>query len=350
MHRPSLSILLTLATCGLLGAQTYVVSPLAYDGHEGDNNNAYPFANSAFRYQQGHGDLKGTPRVLTGIGWRRDGTLLANTGYGVRTLDIEVLMTDCDVATLSTTFANNYASAPVNTFLRKMVNTPDHTAMPVALPAPWDFNLVYDVPYVYLGLKDLLYEVVIYSNTNTAFYACDAAASTDTRIQGGFSLNGTGCTTSRGVMLLRATNLAVTTTSSWSLQWNVTLATPSAPSAVLVGLVNPNIPLPGLCTSLFTDGGLFNITGTTSTTGAWNTTALTVPYNPSLVNFSFTAQAAAIDATMPGIGVAASNGITEALPPLPGALQLTRIFASNNATALTGGIGTGYGLVTRFRI
>jgi hypothetical protein len=35
--------------------------------------------------------------------------------------------------------------------------------LPDVVPAPWDLDFLFDVPFVYLGMKDLLYEVTVWS-------------------------------------------------------------------------------------------------------------------------------------------------------------------------------------------
>src|SRR5262245_26384251 len=128
LARPMRSATLCLLLCAPVAAQNYTVSPADYANHESTNNNAYPFANNLFRYQQVHGDLRGTVRLMQGIAWRRDGTLAANTGYFARVLDAEMFMADSSYAAVSSTYTSNYASTPVNTLIRKTVNLPDHTA------------------------------------------------------------------------------------------------------------------------------------------------------------------------------------------------------------------------------
>ena len=126
-----------------------------------------PFFAASYRYQQVHGDLKGTPRFFTGIGWRRDGMLLDTAQMFARTIDMELWLGDGDLATFGTTFASNRVSPPTNAFVRKIVNAPDLVLRPDAMPAPFTFNVVFDTPVLYLGLQDLLWEVVIHSNSST---------------------------------------------------------------------------------------------------------------------------------------------------------------------------------------
>src|SRR5262249_48919899 len=159
----------------------------------------------------------GTPRVLKALSWRRD-CLLATTGvHTPRTLDVEFFLGDGDYLMISSTYASNYTNTPSNVFLRKNLNCPDHTTLPDFQPAPWDVPAVFDTPYVYLGLKDLTWEAVVYSATSTVGYYCDAY--TQTTLAAGFSTSGTGCTTSNGVMKLRSNIVSSNATVAWTVAW-----------------------------------------------------------------------------------------------------------------------------------
>src|SRR5688572_20301176 len=139
--------ILTIAALGsLVFAQSYTVSPTVCAVHEGGQQHSSPFS-STFRYQQAHGDLKGSARVLTGLAWRREGTELRNTQQVARTFDTEMFMGDCTFASLTATFASNYASAPTNVVVRKSLNLPDHVAQPDFQPAPWTIMVALDTPF-----------------------------------------------------------------------------------------------------------------------------------------------------------------------------------------------------------
>lgn len=342
-------ILVVLSLAAALSAQSYVVSPKQYDLHEGTSNNTYPFFSTAFRYQQAHSDLKGTPRVFTGLSFRRDGTLSTTASYGARTYDLELHVGDADLATLTGTFATNYLSTPVNVMTRKNVNVPDHTTRPDYLPAKFDADFLFDVPFVYTSGKDLLWEAVVFSNTNSASYPLDAVSSA-TGLTGGFGVSGTGCTTANGVMKLRSNFATNVTTNQLTMGWAITAGASSSSTVVFLGLTNPNAPLPGLCNSenVYTDALLGLVSGTTGTTGALTIPAIALTYNPAWLALHVTSQAVSLDASQP-LGIAVSNGNDAPVPPLASTVPMTRIFASGSSSATTGTVGTSYGLVTRFR-
>ena len=333
-------------------AQNYAVSPAYCAGSEGGSNNTIPFwgLTGFYRYQQPTSDLKGTPKLFTEIAWRRDGNLSAATSYAARTIDMEISLADADLATFSSTFATNYANPPVNVFTRKMVNTPDHTNQPPVLPAPWTFACLFDVPFVYIGTKDLLYDITCYSFSSPDSFPLDAVSGATPSAVGGFSVNGTGCTTSNGQMALRSSFSVNSTLNTISLSWNVARAPSSAASATLVGLADPNLPIPGLCGSgfLHTDALLLAIAGTTASTGTLLNPAIMLPtYDPAWQALTLTAQTVSVDASQPGLPVAVSNGIASPIPPMPTPTLTHRLFS--DVVSPAGSLGRGFGLVTRFR-
>lgn len=331
-----------------LPAQNHVVSPSTFTQHEGSGNNSIPFFGASYRYQQLHGDLKGTPRLLTGIGWRRDGMLLDNTAFVARSVDMEVWLGDGDFTTHGTTFASNYVNPPTNALVRKVVSAPDHVLRPDFQPAAFMFAVMFDTPVLYIGLKDLLWEVVIHANTNTTGYALDSVRGNDNFVIGGFTTSGVGCSTSNGAMKLRTTHRA-TLQGSLTLTWAVAGAPSNAISVVLTGLTNPRLPLPGLCSAerLYTDAALVQIAGTTTATGTLSTGTFMLPFDARLVGLHVTAQAVAIDASRP-LGVVVSNGNDAVMPPQPTNYPVSRLYASS-ATAVTGSRESyNVGLVTRF--
>ncbi|MCC6670457.1 MAG: hypothetical protein IT458_05305 [Planctomycetes bacterium] len=351
MHAATLTLVSSLLLGAGLVAQNYVVAPTILENLEGNSNNTWPWNNAA-RYMQLHGDLKGTPRGFTGIAWRRDGALGNTLAYAPRTLTMEVSMGDGNLAAVSATFATNYLNTPVNVFTRKTVNAPDWVARRASEPATFDFALVFDAPYGYIGTNDLVYEIVIHATTaGTAGYAADYVNSNATaNWYGAYQAAGTGCTTANGAMGLRSQVYASPSRQLFSLRWDIERGPTSAQTTCLVGLADPNLPVPGLCTNLRTDGALFTVSATTNATGTANSAALTTPYSSSLAGFVFTSQAFALDAGQSGIPVAGSNGITITLPAIPATPPgIARIAAQGNAAASSGTIYAGTGLVTRLR-
>ncbi len=347
MHiRLSSIVLCSLASLGM--TQNHVVSPPQYAKYEASAASDIPFAGLS-RYQQIHGELKGTARTLLGIAWRRDGLFATNSMPG-RNLDMELLCCNSSLASASATFATNYLGSPTTVVTRKTIVSPDFSQIPDDTPAPWKFNLVFDAPFAYAGASDLLYEVRIHGLSSGALYACDAASARDSSITGPLNSVGLGCLTANGTMRLRATFTTNTGANTLSLGWAISNGPTAATAGLLIGLTNPNAYLPNLCNGnyLYTDGAVVGLIGATDALGRWTLPTSTIAWNPAFAGAALTAQAAAVDIGQGGLNVAASNGIRNEVAPGPQAFQITRVYAGT-ATATTGQVNVGYGLVTRFQ-
>ena len=333
-----------------LSAQNYTVSPAVNARLEAESNNTWPWT-GVFRYQQIYTDLGGTAKVLSGLAWRRNQDQFLPTGNPTRALDMEIWTCDGNATTFTTTFANNYIGTPVNTFLRKVVNTPDWRLPIVQRPGPFDWFVLNDVPYVYLGVNDLIYEILMHSSSSGSTFMCDSAVttpSTSAPAYGTYTSVGSGCATTLGTFSLRS-QIQRSPTSVISFAWDVFAGPASAPGAVLLGLAPLNVAISGLCTNLYTDGGLLSIPFTTSATGAATTAALTAPYDPAWSSLVISAQAAAADASQPFfMPLAATQGTRCEVPPALPAARGYRLWAFTTS-ALTGTLSNASWLVTQFR-
>ena len=338
---------------GPVAAQSFVVSPLQYTGYEAAAASDAPFS-GAGRSQQIHGDLRGTARSFTGIAWRRDGQIATNPTLTARTLDMEVLMANSTYASASATYANNYVGSPTTVFTRKSVGLPDQTQQPDS-PAPWTVNLAFDVPFPYAGTNDLVWELKQYSNVGqpSTAYWCDAVSGRDSAALGGSASVGTGCTTAHGIMRLRSVFTTNAGNGTLGLAWSLSGGPTNTVSVLLVGRTNPNVFLPLLCPPgnyLYTDLAFFALVGTTDAAGTGTFPSSSVPFSPLYAGAAVTSQAVAIDNNQAGYGVAASNGLTSTVAPAPAPITIARVqAASSSATAPTGTLMFGYGLVTRFQ-
>jgi hypothetical protein len=98
-----------------------------------------------------------------------------------------------------------------------------------------------------------------------------------------------------------------------------------------------------------TDGLVWTYNANTQFTGTLLTTNLAVPWNPIYLGLLLTAQAATIDPTQGGLGLATSNGVTSEAPPLPVPSLVKRAYSTTSTTAATGVASMSPGLVTRFQ-
>jgi hypothetical protein len=249
----------------------------------------------------------------------------------------------------STTFAANYVGTPVNVFQRKQVNTPDWRPPITQRPAPFDYSIPFDAPYVYLAVNDLLYEVVVHANSSSASFQCDASGGTATWTHGTYTSEGVGCTTGNGTFLLRSQIRHVQATGLISFVWDMLGGPATAGGVLLLGRGPLNAPVPGLCTNLYTDAVLPVVTFATTAAGAAATSPMIVAYDPSWVGPCVTGQAVALDGSQPGLPIAATQGVRcEVPPPLP-VSNGARLWALGNPGALTGSSSRTSWLVTQFR-
>lgn len=325
------------------------MAPAQYAAHEASASSDTPWGGHG-RYQQLHGDLRGTARTFTGLAWRRDGTANTNAAMIARNPDVEIVMAHTSLSAISATFASNVGSGATTVFTRRSVSGPDLRSQPLGLPAPWSFPISLDVPFPYTGASDLLYDLKIHTNTSGNLYPFDAASGRDGSMFGGYTSVGTGCSTAHGFMNLRSTFLTNAGTNQLTLQWAVEGGPTNQVAAILVGLTNPNFFSTLLCAGypLYTDAAVMVVPATSDALGRFTSPTLTIPWRASYAGAALTAQAGALEILQPS-GVAASNGIRSTVAPAPVALQMSRVIAPSAPTALTGTVYVGYGLVTRFQ-
>jgi hypothetical protein len=188
---------------------------------------------------------------------------------------------------------------------------------------------------------------VITQTSAAATFGCNAASSGAASNLGNFTMNGTGCTTPNGSYELRSSITTSRTSNTVSFSWNARFAPSAAASALLIGIVDPDVLLPGLCGRLRTIS-LLQIGGTSSNIGGFTPSAGSLPFDPSWVGLSLFSQAVSADPTQTGIPVAVSNGLRSRIGDIPQPVNITRIYASGTPTAATGTVGANYGLVTRY--
>jgi hypothetical protein len=164
MHLQLISV--TALLIGSLCAQ-YTVSPAANANVQGNAANPYPLSFANGRYQQIHGDLRGTPLVLRGMSLRRGNR--AQPLATPRSVTLTVLCADSDLTKTSPTFAANYAAPPTTVFPAGQVGLPDWRTSG-GTPEPWSIVVPFTVPFGYLGTTDLLWEWSLANNTATTDY------------------------------------------------------------------------------------------------------------------------------------------------------------------------------------
>jgi hypothetical protein len=343
MHpsRPLVALLLAAA----LSAQTYVVSPVGYANQAGNSNNTFPLYYQAGRYQQVHADLAGTPRVMLGMSLRKSSTTLSS--MTARTISVTVLMCNSSLAAATGTFASNYIGTPTTVLPKTSVNCPDWT-FSQGTPEPWSIVIPFTTPFPYPGVNDLLWEFQIDSNTATGGYYADAASASDTLTATLVPL-GVGCRVGSNTRNMTQSMRIYTTASTklLNLTSSVSAAPPSAPALLIVGPVNPNLTIPGLCEKLFTLP-TWQFPMSTNSSGTGTLPLVSATHDPAWAGLKLYCQTFAPDAGQTGIPLAGSNGTEATLPGFAVPVNVARIYASGSSSATSGTIGRSYGLIVRF--
>jgi hypothetical protein len=333
--------LLVAAAAASLSAQNYIVSPVAFTNVASNQGNTIPFWSQTHHYMQLHGDLRGTPRIMQGLSLRRAGFGTFATAVA-RTIDLELFMGPCNIANASSTFASNYTAPRTNVYTRKMTNLPDWVN-PQGSPAPWSIVLVFDAPFVNTGQADLAWEALIHSTTSSGSYYADAYSGTGTLANVN---SGTGClaTGRTAAMSVTARILYNANTDTFDTNWVSSNGIASVPTAILIGVTNPNLAIPGLCTNLYSSAQVV-LSGVANASGSFTTPAAGVPVIPALKLHS---QSACPDTgRTTGLPVSASQACESTFPARPD--NLRRIWV-NDVNATVGSLSETYpySLITRF--
>jgi hypothetical protein len=340
-----------------LPAQTTLVSPAFYVNEEGTTTASLPFGSPSLtggyplRSQQVIGGLRGQPRVFRSLSFRRDGQRAASTLFDQRSVDLELFAGHGNYASASSTFASNYTAPRQQVSARRAFSVPGVADLPRVVPAPFSVRIAFDAPFVFSGAADFVWEAGAASQLAGpgTLTPVDAAISgMNIVMPSGYQMNGRGCNvppTSLSEMQLRsAGSLQNFPVNAWILAFSATNAPPNAGGALLLGLANPNAPVPGLCANLFVTP-MVTVPSTVPASGPWLplghiAPSPRIPYLAALVGMLLETQAAALDPTQPfALKVAASNGVSVRLNDWTPAFQVAQISEVGTATG-TGTLST----------
>jgi hypothetical protein len=344
------------------GPLATTVSPVTAATVEGNSNNVFPFASTVVRrYQQGHGDIAGSPKIISKLSFRVNAPTTATTFTGTAAIDMELFMSNTrPINQMSFVFANNPVGPITTVIARKIVNMgPQGMASPPG-PNPFTANmdLVLDTPYPYPGALPLLWEAVVYSNTIAGTFS-GLDVDTTNYTSGVSTITGTGCTATGRTAAMTHTGNFVDAGGTLLVNFTVTNGPSSAPAILALGATNPNLAIPGLCSSLFTDVIVLLSLGATDAAGAITTAepnGRTFVLPNTLAGAVITSQVHCVDTgrTDP-IPVSNSNGRSVTVPTSNTAKTVDCFRLTNNAggTTATQGVffGTsniGHSLVTEF--
>ncbi len=324
----------------------YLVSPTQALAAEQNSNNTFPFGSSATHtYMQVHGDLRGKVKTITGMNFRRDGTLAANASYTGKTITLQMYFGPGSYESFGTNYLANYTGA--RTLVRSgSVAMPGWTAAPPSAPAGFSFRIPTTSPYAWNGAADFLWEIRTTAMTASNSLYADAVSGTGDTGNGRYSTYGTGCIATGQTSTFAATFGA--TTSKKANQHTLTLGglRARANNSVAFWLAVNSANIPGLCAPIQVDlGGWLYSAGTTSdASGNFTLPVLSWAYNPAWIGFNWYGQAIGFDAGKSPFPLILSTGARIAMPA-PAGIQIGRLYNTSSGSATTGTLGIDYGLV-----
>lgn len=349
--RRGASLLVAGALASALTAQPdhFTTAPEGYNYVEGESHSDDLLGTEPLlRFQQIDTTKLDDMMLRDRIAFRRDGRLPDNFDYFSRTIELEIVFSESDLAKVSTTFAANYVTNTATVVAKKRVSFADWTFAPTVLPAGQSTIIPLDQIYNYAGRPatgtDFLWEVRVYSNTMAGKrYPFDVAHpvpnaqfnNTGTQVASGQRLS-IGCAvTGQANPFALALQLGNDGT---SFQWDSATwyGTANAPVALLVDSQDHNLAVPSLCAPVH---ALFATIphGTADNTGTSSFT-FTMPRNRALLGADLFAQAATPDANQPNTPIALTGGVSVTVPIDPPTPKLGRLWAlAPNATTATAG-------------
>lgn len=334
-----LSVVLSIAS---LSAQT--VSPSPFKDWPGDSGIQFPFSHDPVlaatqRAQQIHADLTGSPLLVNKMTWRRKSVFTPPVPAAIppKTMTLKLTLAAAVAPTSATTnWSANYAASGTLVFSGTISTPAAWTTPPRSAPTPFDFALTFSTPFAYAGSGPFLWDCDVTSASTTDLVVLDLAQTTNLPDSYcAYTMYGAGCANPAGELQLRGRGQ--TLLSAVANEFRIASVTMNAPPGafvtVLLGSTQLNLPVPGLCTNLYTNE-LISITGIADPTGAWESPYLTVPYNAAYVGVPLPMQGAALDTSAPIQQLTASNGLLYRAAPKQPALSLAMVVGTTgSATA-----------------
>lgn len=333
-----------------LPAQIYNTAPDGFATVEGNSNNTIPWWGLSATYQQVHdaSDLAivfGPVAVINSINFRKDSSSSSAPG---RSLDMQITlgMTPVSAATANANFASNLGPTPQVVLPYTPINLPTLTQMSTPNPIGWSFPFTTPFTYTPTAGNNLCWEFRFTNATINSNASMDAVS----RLNATFLPNvGTGCLAT-GQTANATIGLRTLSMSSGAWRNRLDNAAPNTPAVQLVGIGQSTIQLPGFCSNLeFVP--LVNLPGGTDGAGQWDN-SITLGSLLGTPTVDLMAQFAFIDGGLP-LGLGLSDASLARLPP-NSIRNVSRIWFGasgsglGNETAVTGSVGSRFGVVTIF--
>lgn len=209
-------------------------------------------------------------------------------------------------------------SAWVEVVAPKLIDLPNWTSPAKSKPASWGLRVAFDKPWNYDGKDALLYHILAYDHATTGgghlFDDVFVGAAASSRQE----LLGQGCATV-GTMSLRGSHAVYADPKVLSSTVITASNVPSnSPAIYLVGLRDPKLQVPGLCTTLRSSAEIALPMLSNASGGA--SLLLRYAHSPAFVGkLDLFAQLVASDRNQSALPLALSNGLrTGAYPERPG--------------------------------
>lgn len=298
--------LLAISTLALLTASVAqgVTSPKGLDSTEG---NAFFFASTNRRYQSIDNTHKGSVLSIKSFHMRRDKSRTSRSGAS--TVDFTLDMGEADMSVVCSDFDCNYLRGTrKNVFPRMNVSWPDWGAASPT-PAPFDFGVTLNAPFLHLGINALVWDLTLQNGTNSGnifdrdytFYTSGSGTTLGPGCSG-FNLNTQMQSNGPGGgnygMRFRAycTNAPPSTAIGWSL-----------------ALTDSNLTIPGFCAKVHALPLLVLPLGMSNSTGRVGALYYQTAYSASLNGLTLVSQAFGDNSG----SIALSNGQSATMPTNP---------------------------------
>ncbi|MBI5853210.1 MAG: hypothetical protein HZB39_19555 [Planctomycetes bacterium] len=320
------SLVIVAAIAAIVPAQTFVTSPRGFDTTEG--NAAFNhFSATGRRFHQVDNTHAGQFFVVQSLGFRRDGGANGGgTNNGARTADIEVTMGLADFGFLKRAFDSNYIPGSRQiVYTRKLTNLPSWTGN-AGTPAPFDFVMPYDTPFVFSGSPAL---VIDFTHENLVYVGgvgATGGSSIDRQYVGATTATGallaTGCIATGNASAFSQTmrlenNGPALPNYGMRIRVNATAAPASASIILNIDFANANLNFPGLCTTLNALPTISMGVGSSGATGILPETSISFPHNAGFIGGTLVTQLLALDLGQPIIPIVLSSGRQAAFPADP---------------------------------
>lgn len=330
----------------------FTASPQGFEYVEGNTSIDLIGKEALLKYQQVDAFTFGSKTNRNRMYWRRDGILPTNPAYGSRNVEMEVLIAEANLGSMSTNFASNYiAGTDQVVFNRKSVSFPDWSVAPAVPPAPESGALVIFTDVVGWGYPgkntsgtDFLWEVRIYSNDQAgSSYPMDADTAVFNSVTGtgatavNPSCFGTGFASGRGASShLDMVNYGT----HFDLHMDVSDIEVGQSSFMLLGAQLQNVPLTsllGLCGDLEVNPLMSINLGATNASGQASADFNNLTYVASLVGLQLHGQGVGMDSVQ-GVVLTRTRTLTVPINP-PSGSQVKHMWALDpSAAAASSGI------------